>query len=44
LEDTTAQRDLGVIISSNLKWENKANAAVTKAQKALGYIKTYIDA
>jgi hypothetical protein len=47
LEETTAERDLGVIISSNLKCENQVNAAVAKAQKALGYIKrtfTYFDA
>ena len=47
MQDTTADRDLGVIISSNLKWEYQVNAAVAKAQKALGYIKrtfTYFDA
>ncbi len=39
LQNTDAERDLGVIISSNLKWSNQVNSAVAKAQKALGLIR-----
>ncbi len=39
LQNTEIERDLGVIISSDLKWSNQVNTAVAKAQKALGLIK-----
>jgi uncharacterized protein YejL (UPF0352 family) len=47
LEETKAEKDLGVIISSNLKWDSQVNASVAKAQRTLGYIRktfNYFDA
>ncbi len=47
LEETKAEKDLGVIISSDLKWDSQVNASVAKAQRTLGYIKrtfNYFDA
>lgn len=38
LETTILERDLGVMISSNLKWENQVDAVVAKANSVLGRI------
>jgi len=39
LQAATAERDLGVIVSEDLKWENQCIAVVKKANEILGMIK-----
>nr|XP_012559709.2 uncharacterized protein LOC105845965 [Hydra vulgaris] len=46
LKTTVSERDLGVIISSDLKWHDQVTSATAKAQRTLGLIKrtfTYFD-
>jgi len=38
-ESVNEEKDLGVIISDDLKWEKPCSAAVSKANKILGMIK-----
>ena len=39
LETVTEEKDLGVVISDNLKWDKQCSEAVVKANKILGMIK-----
>ena len=39
LENSQSERDLGVSIQNNLKWESQVNSAVTKANAILGKLK-----
>jgi len=39
LETVTEEKDLGVVISDNLKWDKQCSEAVIKANKILGMIK-----
>ena len=39
LEHVSEEKDLGVIISEDLKWEKQCSSAVSKANKILGMIK-----
>jgi len=39
LEHVTEEKDLGVIISEDLKWEKQCSSAVSKANRILGMIK-----
>jgi len=39
LESVNEEKDLGVIISEDLKWDKQCSAAVSKANKVLGMIK-----
>ena len=39
LESVNEEKDLGVIISEDLKWDKQCSAAVSKANKILGMIK-----
>ena len=39
LEAVSAERDLGVIISSNLTWNNHVLGQTSRANKLLGFIK-----
>jgi len=38
LEHVTEEKDLGVIISEDLKWEKQCSSAVSKANRILGMI------
>ena len=38
LEENTTERDLGVCISNNLKWEHQCNKAAAKANRMLGVL------
>jgi len=38
LEDVNEEKDLGVIISEDLKWEKQCSSAVSKANRILGMI------
>ena len=43
LEETTTERDLGVCISNDLKWEHQCNKVAAKANRMLGVLrKTFI--
>ena len=42
LESVNEEKDLGVIISEDLKWEKQCSAAVSKANKILGMIKQFL--
>jgi len=39
LESVNEEKDLGVIISEDLKWDKQCGAAMSKANKILGMIK-----
>jgi len=39
LENVSEERDLGVIVSEDLKWEKQCSKAVNKANQMLGMIK-----
>jgi len=39
LECVLSEKDLGVVISEDLKWENQCKEVVSKANKILGMIK-----
>jgi len=39
LEHVNEEKDLGVIISEDLKWEKQCSSAVSKANRILGIIK-----
>ena len=39
LQQTTVERDLGVIISNDLNWEQHVASATNKANRKLGMIK-----
>jgi len=39
LENVTEEKDLGVIVSDDLKWEKQCSQTVAKANKVLGLIK-----
>ena len=39
LESVNEEKDLGVIISEDMKWDKQCGAAVSKANKILGMIK-----
>jgi len=39
LESDSEEKDLGVIISDDLKWDKQCSQAVAKANKVLGLIK-----
>ncbi|CAF1047499.1 unnamed protein product, partial [Brachionus calyciflorus] len=46
LKETTEEKDLGVIVSDNLKWNKQCNVAAAKANRILGQIKSsfvYLD-
>ena len=46
LQQTTVERDLGVIISNDLNWEQHVTSATNKANTKLGMIKNayiYLD-
>ena len=38
LTDSNLERDLGILISNNLSWEDQVNSAVSKASHSLGLI------
>jgi len=42
LEHMNEEKDLGVIISEDLKWEKQCSSAVSKANRILGMIKRNI--
>ena len=39
LEHVNEEKDLGIIISEDLKWEKQCSSAVSKANRILGMIK-----
>ena len=39
LESVNEEKDLGIIVSDDLKWEKHCSAAVSKANRILGMIK-----
>ena len=39
LEETSSERDLGIIIDSNLNWKEQTNSAISKAYSAFGILK-----
>ena len=39
LEESKSERDLGVQVTNNLKWEEQANLAASKAKRIFGVLK-----
>ena len=39
LTESNLERDLGILVSNNLSWEDQVNSAVSKASRSLGLIK-----
>jgi hypothetical protein len=39
LKETEMERDLGILISNDLKWKNQVNSAILKANRILGQLK-----
>ena len=40
LAESNLERDLGILVSNNLSWENQVNTAVSKASLSVGLIKS----